>query len=681
MIQIGKFPVKVTNLLFPFVSQKTTLRPAREFTDFLNTRATEITMALMSINDVSMSFGGPLLLDKVSFQIEEGQRICIVGRNGEGKSTLLRLLSGDLVPDDGTISIARGMRVARLSQKVPEKLTGTIFEVVAGGLGELGNIIAEYHKISSALDNESNLLRLAEIEEDLLNQGGWEAMRSVETILSKLGLEDDPRFETLSGGLKRRTLLARALASNPDILLLDEPTNHLDIDSISWLEGFLQRHVKTLVFITHDRMFLRKVATRIIELDRGNLADWTCDYDTFLKRKEELLVVEEKTQAEFDKKLAREEVWIRQGIKARRTRNEGRVRELKKLREERRARREKTGKAKMEIQEAQKSGKIVAEAVDISFSWDEKPIFKNFSTSIMRGDRVGIIGPNGAGKTTLIQALLGKIKPQKGTIKLGTKLEISYFDQHREQLDPERSVRDSIADGNDTVTINGMPKHVIGYLKDFLFSPDRANSPVSVLSGGERNRLLLARLFTRPSNLLIMDEPTNDLDAETLDLLEDRIMEYPGTVIIVSHDRAFLNNVVSSTIAFEGDGVVNEYIGGYDDWLRQKTEPEQEKKEKSAKPKSTKKETKAAKLSYKEQREKESLTKELAELPLKIEQLEAGIEEIHNNMSQPEFYKKEATEITATQSKLEKMEAELEKVFERWELVEAKIAEYKAKAN
>ncbi len=634
-------------------------------------------MALMSVNNVSMTFGGPLLLDNVSFQIEEGQRICIVGRNGEGKSTLLRLLSGDLVPDSGTITRARGMSVARLSQKVPEELCGTIFEVGAGGLGELGSAIAEYHRISSALEDESNLSRLAEIEETLQNQGGWEALRTVETVISKLSLEPEPRFETLSGGLKRRALLARALASSPDILLLDEPTNHLDIDSIAWLEEFLLRHVKTLVFITHDRMFLRKVASRIIELDRGNLADWTCDYDTFLKRKEELLAAEEKNWAEFDKKLAREEVWIRQGIKARRTRNEGRVRALKKLRDERRARRERTGKAKIEIQEAQRSGKIVAEATDISFAWDDKPVFKEFSASIMRGDRVGIIGPNGAGKTTLIQALLGKIKPHSGNIKLGTKLEVSYFDQHREQLDPDKTVRESIADGNDTVTINGHPKHVMSYLKDFLFSPDRANSPVSVLSGGERNRLLLARLFTRPSNLLVMDEPTNDLDAETLELLEDRIMDYPGTVIIVSHDRAFLNNVVSSTIAFEGGGKVAEYVGGYDDWLRQRPEPVQDKKDKAPKPKPVKKEKRPEKLSYKEQREKEALSEEITELPGRIEKLEADIEGLHNSMSEPDFYKQEADEITAAQNKLEELETELTEVFDRWEWVEERLAHYK----
>jgi ATP-binding cassette subfamily F protein uup len=636
-------------------------------------------MALMSINNVSMTFGGPLLLDNVSFQIEEGQRICIVGRNGEGKSTLLRLLSEDLTPDSGTISTARGITVARLSQKVPEKLEGTIFEVVAGGLGSLGETISAYHRTSLEMTDDKNLSKLAEIEEELQNQGGWEALRLVETIISKLSLTTTPRFETLSGGLKRRTLLARALAGNPDVLLLDEPTNHLDIDSISWLEEFIMRHVKTLVFITHDRMFLRKVATRIIELDRGNLADWTCDYDTFLKHKEELLAAEEKTNSEFDKKLAREEVWIRQGIKARRTRNEGRVRALKKMRDERMARREKTGKAKIAIQEAQKSGKVVAEAIDISFGWDGKTIFKDFSTLIVRGDRVGIIGPNGAGKTTLIQALLGEIKPHSGQIKLGTKLEISYFDQHREQLDPDSTVRDCIADGNDTVTINGVTKHVIGYLKDFLFSADRANSPVRVLSGGERNRLLLARLFTRPSNLLVMDEPTNDLDAETLELLEDRIMEYPGTVIIVSHDRAFLNNVVSSTIAFEGNAEVNEYVGGYDDWLRQRPEPEQEKKDKTPKPKPTKKEKRPEKLSYKEQREKEALSEEIHELPIKIEKFESGIEEIHNSMSQPEFYKQEAAEMADIQNRLEEMEKELEQVYERWEYVEAKLEEYAAR--
>ncbi|NDV25333.1 ATP-binding cassette domain-containing protein [Desulfovibrio sp. JC010] len=639
-------------------------------------------MALMSVSDVSMTFGGPQLLDKVSFQVEEGQRICIVGRNGEGKSTLLRLMSGDLVPDGGNISYQKGVSVARLSQKVPEVLKGTIFEVVAGGLGDLGEALTRYHTVSLEVANGGDVAKLSEVEEIMEKHGGWEALTTIEMVISRLSLSAEMRFENLSGGLKRRALLARALASKPDILLLDEPTNHLDIDSIAWLEEFIVKNIRTLIFITHDRMFLRKIATRIIELDRGNLADWSCDYDTFLKRKEDLLAAEEKNWSEFDKKLAREEVWIRQGIKARRTRNEGRVRALKKLRDERKQRRERTGKATIEIQEAARSGKVVAETVNACYSWDDTPIFKDLNATIMRGDRIGIIGPNGAGKTTLIQVLLGNLKPDSGTVKLGTKLEISYFDQHREQLDPEKTVRNSVADGNDTVTINGRNKHVMGYLKDFLFSPDRANSPVSVLSGGERNRLLLARLFTRPSNLLVMDEPTNDLDAETLELLEDRIMEYPGTVIIVSHDRAFLNNVVSGTLAFDGNAQVNDYVGGYDDWVRQRPQAEEEAKPKASKPKPKKTpDVRPEKLSYKEQREFEALEVEIVELPGKIEELETAIEAMQIQMADPEFYKKSGGEMAAAQAELEELESEHETTFMRWEEVEEKLEEYRRRTG
>ncbi|WP_320007568.1 ATP-binding cassette domain-containing protein [Maridesulfovibrio sp.] len=639
-------------------------------------------MALMSVSDISMTFGGPQLLDRVSFQVEEGQRICIVGRNGEGKSTLLRLMSGDLVPDSGNISYQKGVTVARLSQKVPEVLEGSIFEVVAGGLGELGEALTKYHMVSLEVASGGDVSKLSEVEEVMEKHGGWEALTTIEMVISRLSLSAEMRFENLSGGLKRRALLARALASKPDILLLDEPTNHLDIDSIAWLEEFITKNTRTLIFITHDRMFLRKIATRIIELDRGNLADWSCDYDTFLKRKEDLLAAEEKNWSEFDKKLAREEVWIRQGIKARRTRNEGRVRALKQLREERKQRRERTGRATIEIQEASRSGKVVAETINASYAWDSNPIFKDLNVTIMRGDRIGIIGPNGAGKTTLIQVLLGNIKPDSGTVKLGTKLEISYFDQHREQLDPNKSVRDSVADGNDTVTINGRTKHVMGYLKDFLFSPDRANSPVSVLSGGERNRLLLARLFTRPSNLLVMDEPTNDLDAETLELLEDRIMDYPGTVIIVSHDRAFLNNVVSGTLAFEGNALVNDYVGGYDDWVRQRQQQTEEAKPKAQKPKTKKNpDARPEKLSYKEQREFEALEIEIVELPGKIEELETAIEAMQTQMADPEFYKKSGEEMAAAQAELEKLETDHEATFERWEEVEEKLAEYRKRTG
>lgn len=654
-------------------------------------------MALFSVNNLSMSFGGPKLLDSISFQIEPGQRVCLVGRNGEGKSTLLRLLSGDLTPDSGDIARSVGLTVARLSQKVPEELTGTVYEVVTQGLGEVGRHIAEHHKALESGDMD----RLAEAQSALSDACGWEALSDVDAAISRLALNPNQNFEDLSGGLKRRALLARALVGNPDVLLLDEPTNHLDIDSIAWLEDFLLRHVRTLIFITHDRMFLRRIATRIIELDRGKLADWSCDYDTFLERKEALLASEEKSWAEFDKKLAREEVWVRQGVKARRTRNEGRVRELKKLREERARRRERTGTATIIVQDAERSGKLVVEAKGVSHYWGDghlagaTPVFKDLDLSIMRGDKLGLIGPNGAGKTTLIQVLLGRIKPTTGTVRLGTNLEVAYFDQHREELDPNKSVRESVAEGSDQVTINGHVRHVMGYLKDFLFSSDRANSPVRVLSGGERNRLLLARLFTRPSNVLVMDEPTNDLDAETLELLEDRLMEYPGTLILVSHDRAFLNNVVTSTLVFEGDGVVAEYVGGYDDWLRQRPaptesstisasskpllvkQPAQVTAPTSPSPSST---SKPRKLSFKEQREKEALAIELAEFPARIEALETEIAKTTERLADPELYKKAPKVMTATRNELVALEEELEQAFARWEEAEARLNELNASA-
>ncbi len=649
-------------------------------------------MALISVNNLSMSFGGPKLLDGISFQIEPGQRICIVGRNGEGKSTLLRLLSGDLTPDSGDIARSVGLKVARLSQKVPEELFGTVYEVVTQGLGELGKHIALHHRALASGDAEA----LTEAQIALSDLNGWEALADVDTAVTRLALNPDQRFEDLSGGLKRRALLARALVGEPDVLLLDEPTNHLDIDSIAWLEDFILRHVKTLVFITHDRMFLRRIATRIIELDRGKLADWTCDYDTFVERKEALLASEEKGWAEFDKKLAREEVWVRQGIKARRTRNEGRVRELKKLREERAKRRERSGNATIIVQEAERSGRLVIEAKKISHTWpgSETPVFKDLDLTIMRGDKLGLIGPNGAGKTTLIQVLLGRLTPTSGTVRLGTNLEVAYFDQHREELDPDLSVRQCVAEGSDQVTIGGHTRHVMGYLKDFLFSSERANSPVRVLSGGERNRLLLARLFTRPCNVLVMDEPTNDLDAETLDLLEDRLVEYPGTLIIVSHDRAFLNNVVTSTLAFEGDGVVNEYVGGFDDWLRQRPQPAEDAAGKAAKPAlvrqpaPAKSATQAApaqpgkprKLSFKEQRELETLRAELAAFPARIEALEKSIAAAAESLANPELYKKAPKLLVATRNELSDLESELEQAFARWEAAEARVAELTAEA-
>jgi ATP-binding cassette subfamily F protein uup len=641
-------------------------------------------MALISVTGVSMSFGGPRLLDGVSVQIEPGQRVCIVGRNGEGKSTLLRLLSGDLTPDAGDVARAPGLKVARLSQKVPEELFGSVFEVAARGLGELGEQLAAHHAAQISGDADALAAAQAVISESThAGTDGWAALSDVEAAVSRLGLDPDARFEELSGGLKRRALLARAIASSPDVLLLDEPTNHLDIDSIAWLEDFLLRHVKTLVFITHDRMFLKRLATRILELDRGRLSDFSCDYDTFLERKDAMLASEEKTWSEFDKKLAREEVWVRQGIKARRTRNEGRVRELLKLRAERAERRERSGGVSMAVQEAERSGKLVIQARGAGYAWDGRDVFRGLDLTVLRGDKLGLIGPNGAGKTTLLQVLLGRLEPTSGSMRLGTNLEIAYFDQHREELDPDRSVRDSVADGAEYVEVAGRNKHVMGYLKDFLFSSERANTPVRLLSGGERNRLLLARLFTRPCNLLVMDEPTNDLDAETLELLEDRLVEFSGTLILVSHDRAFLNNVVTSTLAFEPDGTgraVREYVGGYDDWLRQRPEPvqpqPQDDRPKAARPAApSAAPPKPKKRSFKEERELTALREELPALPGRIEKLEADMAAANEKLADPELYKGPADAILAAREALAALEAEHEAVFARWEAAEARLAE------
>ena len=489
---------------------------------------------MIIFKNISVSYGGPLVLDHVNLQITRGERVCLIGKNGEGKSTLIRLINGDIKPDDGQIIFQQNLKITCLPQEIPRNITGKIFDIVAQ---DLFNEVEKY---------------------------------KINAIMSKLSLNENDLFESLSGGLKRRVLLAKALALEPDILLLDEPTNHLDLDNIIWLENFLLRYNGTLLFVTHDQSFLQKLATRIIELDRGQLTNWKCDYQSYLQRKQKALVAQETQNAEFDKKLAQEENWIRQGVKARRTRDEGRVRKLKKMREERRARRELTGKANLQIQQNKYSGKLVIETQNISFCYDDNCIIKKFSSTIMRNDKIGIIGPNGSGKTTLLRLLLGEIKPQQGSVHHGTQLEIAYFDQLRAQIDENKTLRDNVGGGSNNVIINGKTKHIIGYLQDFLFSPERANTPVKVLSGGERNRLLLAKLFLKQANVLVLDEPTNDLDIDTLNLLESLLVEYTGTVLLVSHDRTFLNNVVTSIIAFEDSGQINEYVGGYDDWLRQK---------------------------------------------------------------------------------------------------------------
>ena len=497
-------------------------------------------MPLVTIDNVSIGYRGPSLLENANCQIDEGQRIGLLGRNGAGKTTLLKMISGLVAPDSGKIIVAPNVRIAQLGQDVPSDLLGTIESVVSTGVDP----------------------------GDYSEEESWKAQNDVEQILSRMELERSVRFETLSSGMKRRVLLARALVAKPDLLLLDEPTNHLDLEAIQWLENFLLKCRATFLFVTHDRMFLRKLANRILEIDRGRIFDWTCNYETFLRRKEEALAAEEKQNALFDKRLAEEEVWIRKGIKARRTRNEGRVRALKKMRDEHSQRRKKLGTSKLQIQAAEKSGQLVLKAVEISFGYDESNVFEDFSTTIMRSDKVGIIGRNGAGKTTLLKVLLGKTAPNSGVVKLGTNLQIAYFDQLRDQLDEDATVQDSVGEGSDSVVINGAKKHVLGYLQDFLFTPERSRTQIKFLSGGERNRILLARLFSKPANLIILDEPTNDLDTETLELLEEKLVEYSGTVIMVSHDREFLNNVVTSTIVFEPDGL-REYVGGYDDWQRQ----------------------------------------------------------------------------------------------------------------
>ena len=583
------------------------------------------------------------MLDGVSCQIETGQRIGLLGRNGEGKTTLLRILSGEVEPDSGQVVYAPGATVSLLPQEVPQDLTGTIQDVVSQGLPK------------QAADHDT----------------AWQAEQQIKRILTEMQLEAGARFETLSSGMKRRVLLARAIVSEPDLLLLDEPTNHLDLAAIEWLEDFLLRWKTTLVFVTHDRMFLSKLATRILEIDRGRLFDWSCDYDMFLSRKEAALAAEETQNALFDKKLAEEEVWIRTGIKARRTRNEGRVRALEKLRRIRSDRREASGNVQLAIQEGERSGMLVAEVDSVSFAYGERPIVRDFSTSIMRGDKVGIIGPNGAGKTTLLRILLGQLQPDVGSVRLGTNLQVAYFDQLRQQLSDEDSVQENVADGYDTVQIGGSSRHVIGYLRDFLFSPERARMPVKFLSGGERNRLLLAKLFTKPANVIVLDEPTNDLDTETLELLEERLVEFAGTVLLVSHDRTFLNNVVTSTIVFE-EGGVREYFGGYDDWLRQRkpaTAPRtKEAKETSASRTPTRSVNEShpggkRKLSFKERQELESL-------PERIEKCEAEIAELHREMAEPQFYQQPGMQIAAEQARLKQLEEQLADAYHRWEQLE-----------
>jgi ATP-binding cassette subfamily F protein uup len=627
-------------------------------------------MSLLSLRAVSLAFGGPPVLDRADLGIERGERVCLLGRNGAGKTTVMKLLDRSIAPDDGEVVWQTGITVTRLAQEIPGEVSGTTFDVVAEGIGAAGGLLSRYHAASHRVaveQSDAALRELGRLHHELDVADAWELQTRVDTVLQHLGLDPDAPFATASGGRKRQTLLARALVRQPDVLLLDEPTNHLDVDAIEWMEQFLIERGSTLLFVTHDRAFLRRVATRIVELDRGNLVDWGPDYDRYVERKAAALDAEAREWAEFDRKLAKEEVWIRTGIQARRTRNEGRVRALEALRVERQARRERAGAVRLQAQEAERSGRLVIEARNVNFSRDDgaRPIVRDFSTTIMRGDRVGVIGPNGSGKTTLLRLLLGELAPDEGTVRLGTGLQIAYFDQLREQLDPERSVFDSVADGAEFVSVGGQRRHVHGYLQDFMFAPDRTRTPVRALSGGERNRLLLARLFTRSFNLLVMDEPTNDLDMETLDLLENLLVELEGTLLLVSHDRDFLDHTVTSTLVLEGGGKIGEYAGGYSDWVRQRTSgaatpaPPPPKRAAPAPPA---REPKKRKLSFRERAELESL-------PEQIDAREREREALYASLADPALLR-DGSAVVAAQSRLAELSAEIEGLIARWEELE-----------
>ena len=625
-------------------------------------------MPLLVLDHLHHAYGHLPLLDDVSLQLEAGERVALIGRNGSGKSTLLQIVAGEVAPDRGTVWRAPGVRTARLVQDVPLDTHDTVFEVVAQGLGELSALVAAYHHaaVDVARGDADALARLGRLQHELEERDGWRVEQRVELVLTRLGLPADAPVDSLSGGWRRRVLLARALVAAPDVLLLDEPTNHLDVEAIEWLETFVADYPGAVLFVTHDRAFLERLATRVVERDRGRLTSWPGDYATFLAKKEAWLESEALADAKFDKKLAEEEVWLRRGIKARRTRDEGRVKRLMEMRVERAARRQVTGTVRMALDAADPSGKLVLEAERVSKAFGPTVVIRDFSTRVLRGDRIGLIGANGAGKTTLLRLLLGELPPDTGTVRRGANVQVAYYDQQREQLDPERTVVDTVGDGNDRVTVAGRTRHVHGYLEDFLFPPERARSPVKALSGGERNRLLLARLFTRPANVLVLDEPTNDLDLETLELLEAQLAEWPGTLLVVSHDRRFLDHVVTSTIAFEGDGRLTEYVGGYDDWLRQRPQPvvavATPAPGTAAPPPAApdRPSTQPRKATNKERLEFEAL-------PARIEALEQEQHRLTADVHAADFYKKPAAEIAATMARLEAIPGELLAAYARWD--------------
>ena len=644
-------------------------------------------MPLVSLEHVSIAYGHLPLLDDASLQIEPRERVCVIGRNGTGKSTLLQIISGDQPPDAGSVWRQPGLRIARLVQDVPLSADRPVFDVVAEGLGDLGDLAAAYHHAAievAASGTEASLEKLGRLQHALEEQDGWRLEQRVELVLARLDLPADAIVDTLSGGWRRRTLLARALVAQPDVLLLDEPTNHLDIEAMTWLETFLADYPATVVFVTHDRVFLQRVATRIVELDRGRLTSWPGDYATFLRKKEEWLANEAVQNEKFDKRLAEEEAWLRQGVKARRTRNEGRVRALLAMRRERAARRAGVGTVRLPIEMTDRSGELVFEAERVTKSFGADPIVRDLSLRVMRGDRVGLIGPNGSGKTTLLRLIMGELEPDAGEVRRGSNVQIAYYDQQREQLDLDRTVVDTVGDGRDPVTVNGRTQHVHGYLRNFLFGPERAASPVRALSGGERNRLLLAWLFTRPANVLVLDEPTNDLDIETLELLEALLVEWPGTLLLVSHDRAFIDHVVTSTLVFGGAGRAQEYVGGYADWLRQRpaAEPEPEarggtrlppsprlRRTGQPRPSGTRLQPGSGpvspaaagprKLSYREQRE-------LQQLPERIEELEAEQQRLTGAVESADFYKESGETIRQTLARLEALQGEVLDAYARW---------------